>query len=62
MSITQRYIKIQRENEQLKKLLGFVCKHLETGDDVLKNESMIDELFSWWEGNKKLSKIAEKIK
>jgi hypothetical protein len=59
MSITERYIKIQRENERLKKLLAFVCAQFEAGETTNLEDERMHELWAWWGEYKKLSKQRE---
>lgn len=46
MSVTDKYLKLKREYEQLAKLTGNMCEHIEKGEAV--SEEQLIALWAWW--------------
>lgn len=60
MSITDKYRKLQLENNMLKKLLSFVCQQIELGSEANFESEEAQQLFTWWIENKPKENSNEK--
>lgn len=52
-SLTQKYLKLKVDYQHLEELLAFVCKHLESGEEMKESEREVLSLYVWWENYKR---------
>lgn len=53
ISITQKYLRLKQEYDHLEMLMAFVCKHLESGEEMQESEPEVLSLYIWWENYKR---------